>query len=276
MFRTSKSAFLKSPKQGSHPLSALSLPPKASDAATSQLAGLTQREADAQKVTTALLHPRVATASYLRPRLKRFNSLNEVQLDSQDSRPLDPDIFEAKKRLDIEMANYQTRKAIEKLGDSSRLSAHPGVPGDGMLPATGKPSKQHQVLQLLQDIERDKAMRKMKEQDLKTAQLLRLINSMTAEPEEDDGAETAREVERVKGELIQVIDQIQSKDTLTSLIQQLLYENGGQSARGTAAQAETAERADRPQLPLIVKPPLHKPKASPTTGREKRKEFHHR
>lgn len=46
----------------------------------------------------------------------------------------------------------------------------------------------------------------MKEQDLKTAQLLRLINSMMAEPEDENGAETAREMDRVKGEIMQVVE----------------------------------------------------------------------
>lgn len=96
-----------------------------------------------------------------------------------------------------------------------------------------------------------------------------------AEPEDEDGAATAREMDRVKGEIMQLIDQIQSKDTLTSLVQQLLLENGGQSARGAALREETLERADQNQMPLVVKPPLHKAKMSPRAGREKKKEFQH-
>lgn len=169
LLRTSKSAHPKSPKQGSQPLSALSLPPVASQATHSQQAGLTERGADAVKQAITLAQQRAAATVFPRPRLKRFNSLNEVQLDSQASRPLDPDIFVAKKRIDIEMANFQTRQAIEKLGESSRESGPANQRDGSKPPVAAKPSKQHQVQQLLKDIEGNNALRKMKEQDLKKA-----------------------------------------------------------------------------------------------------------
>lgn len=209
ILRTSKSALLQSPPRGSQPLSVLSLPPGASEERASQQVALTQREAEIPKKPAVRAQPRVATAPYIRPRLKRYNSFNEVKLDSQGSRPLDPDIYEAQKRIDIELATYQTRKAIERLGETSHRSQKESQGGNAAdLPPIGKPSKQSQVLQLLQEIERDNAFKKMKDQDFKTAQILRLISSMTAEGEEQARAagEPTGEVARIKGELLQVID----------------------------------------------------------------------
>ena len=64
------------------------------------------------------------------------------------------------------------------------------------------------MLQLLQEIERDNVYKKMKDQDLKTAQLLRLISSMANEGEEyaQAAGEPDSELDRMKGELLQVID----------------------------------------------------------------------
>jgi len=152
MFRTSKSAFPKSPKESSYPLSALSMPPiahgrRASEAGASQLAASTRQEPEQLRPRATVQQKLASTTAYrtsAKPRLKRFNSLNELKLSTEVSRPLDADIFEAKKRFDIEAANFQTRKAIEKFGESSIEAHEHGQNGqeqaDGH-PDAGKPSK---------------------------------------------------------------------------------------------------------------------------------------
>ena len=120
---------------------------RASEAGASQLAASTRQEPEQLRPRATVQQKLASTTAYrtsAKPRLKRFNSLNELKLSTEVSRPLDADIFEAKKRFDIEAANFQTRKAIEKFGESSIEAHEHGQNGqeqaDGH-PDAGKPSK---------------------------------------------------------------------------------------------------------------------------------------